>query len=56
MIIQVIPLLIFLYGIRMMILRMRENQVRVKKVLAWIETSDEKIREELDKEKLRRNM
>lgn len=56
MLIQILPLLIFLYGIRLMILRMRENQVRVKKVLGWIETRDSRILEELNRERLRKRI
>jgi hypothetical protein len=50
--IQIIPLFIFLYGIRLMILRMRENQKRVRKVLSWIETRDPKILEELKRRRV----
>ena len=40
--IQIIPLLIFLYGARLMTLRMRANQVKVQKTLKWLKTRDKK--------------
>ena len=54
MLIQILPLLIFMYGIRLMILRLGENQVRVKKVLEWVETRDPKILQELHAERLKK--